>query len=66
MLSYEEIRDNVRRSGWVCSIPTNTCVGYCGQAFVKGCPLSGCKMNMTDVEEFISKLETCRKEREEP
>lgn len=65
MLSYEEIRNNVRKTGWVCSMPTNTCVGYCGRAFVKGCPLSGCKMDVSEVEELISEMEAYRKDHRE-
>ena len=61
-LSYEQIRKNVKQSGWICKIPTNTCVGFCDRAFVKGCPLSGTKMTEKDCEELIAKLKLYRNE----
>lgn len=61
-LSYEQIRKNVKRSGWICEMPTNTCVGFCDRAFEKGCPLSGAKMNEKEAEEFISETKHLRNE----
>ena len=61
-LSYEEIRKNVKRSGWICERPTNTCVGFCDGAFTEGCPLSGAKITEKEAEELIRKMKRYRNE----
>ena len=57
----EKTLENVRKTGWLCDMPTNTCVGYCGAVFTKGCPLCGTKIS---VDEAKVKLGISEKEPE--